>query len=121
MFTHSKTLPEHRKPLDKFNDNLAVIRILKQLETENRTATPTEQEQLAKYVGWGGLSKYLENESNLEELSRFLNPVEIQSIKESTLTAFYTPPVVIKAMYHCLENLGFKTGNILDIKTPRLI
>lgn len=107
-------VPEHRKPLDKFNDNLAVIRILKQLETENRTATPTEQEQLAKYVGWGGLSKYLENESNLEELSRFLNPVEIQSIKESTLTAFYTPPVVIKAMYQCLENLGFKTGNILE-------
>lgn len=102
-------------PLDRFYNNLAAIKLLGDLESTNALATPTEQEVLAKYVGWGGLADYFdERNSHYEELKAQLTEEEYTSARESTLTAFYTPPVVIRAMYQTLENLGFKTGNILE-------
>ena len=102
-------------PLDRFYNNLAAIKLLGDLESTNALATPEEQAVLAKYVGWGGLADYFdERNSHYEELKARLTEEEYASARESTLTAFYTPPVVIRTMYQTLENLGFKTGNILE-------
>ncbi len=104
---------------EQFHRNIEAIKVLKLCEQENRLATPEEQEVLSDYAGWGGLSDaFDENRSNwsaeYEELKELLTDNEYKNARASTLTAFYTPPIVIKAMYKVLENLGFKNGNILD-------
>lgn len=109
-------------PSQRYANNMVAIRLLKQLEAENRPATPEEQEVLAKYVGWGGLADCFDpKHSRYEELKGLLSETEYAAARESTLTAFYTPPVVIRSIYAVLEQMGFSQGNILDIKTPRLI
>ena len=106
-------------PKNRFNNNIEAIKILKKCEEENRLATKEEQDILSKYVGWGGLSMAFE-ENNLSWsnehhiLKNILDESEYNQAQESTLTAFYTPPIVIKAMYKALENMGLKTGNILE-------
>ena len=104
---------------EKFQNNMAAIRLLHDLQIENRLATPEEQETLAKYVGWGGLSMAFDSnnaawENEYKELKSALSDEEYHAAMESTLTAFYTPPVVIKAMYEALDRLGFSQGNILE-------
>ena len=104
---------------EKFKNNIAAIQTLHDLEIENRLATPEEQEILAKYVGWGGLSMAFDENNaawadEFTELYGNLSPEEYRAAMESTLTAFYTPPVVIKAMYEVLDRLGFSQGNILE-------
>lgn len=100
---------------ERFQNNIKAIRLLKILESENRLATQEEQEILSKYVGWGGLDKYFEpTHSRYNELRECLTDDEFTSASASTLTAFYTPPVVIRAMYKILDNLGFENGNILE-------
>ena len=102
-------------PGERFNNNVRAIRLLKKLEEENRFATPDEQDVLAKYVGWGGLADcFDERHSKYAELKNLLTDDEYEAARESTLTAFYTPPVVIRAMYQALENMNFKTGNVLE-------
>ncbi len=104
---------------EKFRRNLAAIHTLHDLEIENRLATPEEQEILARYVGWGGLPQAFD-QNNAEwaneyrELKGVLSDEEYRAAMESTLTAFYTPPVVIKAMYEVLDRLGFSQGNLLE-------
>ena len=104
---------------EKFQNNLAAIHLLHKLQEEDRLATPDEQEILSKYVGWGGLSMAFDEQNaswanEYAELKAALNPAEYMAAMESTLTAFYTPPVVIKAMYGILDKLGFSQGNILE-------
>lgn len=102
-------------PLERFNNNVNAIRLLHTLESENRLATPNEQDILAEYVGWGGLPQFFEEtNAHYAELKALLTEDEYTAARESTLTAFYTPPVVIRAMYKGLSNLGFQTGNILE-------
>lgn len=106
-------------PREKFNNNVEAIRVLKKCEEENRFATPQEQEILSKYVGWGGLPQaFDEKDSSWSNeysiLKNLLDEKEYSQARESTLTAFYTPPVVIWSMYKALENMGLKTGNILE-------
>ena len=102
-------------PSVRYANNVAAIRLLKQLEAEQRLATPQEQEVLAQYVGWGGLAdSFDERNSHYLELKELLDENEYTAARESTLTAFYTPPVVIRAMYQALENMGFKSGNLLE-------
>ena len=103
----------------RFRRNTEAIHVLKQCEEGNRFATPEEQQLLAQYVGWGGiLEAFDENnaawQSEYNELSQLLSDEEYQSARESTLTAFYTPPVVISAIYKVMEQMGFKDGNILE-------
>lgn len=104
---------------EKFRNNMAAINLLHELEVENRLATPEEQEVLSRYVGWGGLSMAFDEHNatwaeEFKELYASLSPEEYRAAMESTLTAFYTPPVVIKAMYDALDRLGFSQGNILE-------
>lgn len=104
---------------EKFRNNMAAINLLHELEIENRLATPEEQEVLSRYVGWGGLSMAFDEHNaawaeEFKELYASLSPEEYHAAMESTLTAFYTPPVVIKAMYDVLDRLGFSQGNILE-------
>jgi N12 class adenine-specific DNA methylase len=102
-------------PLHRYERNIMAIQLLHKLEEERRLATPTEQSILVDYVGWGGLADFFdERNSRYEELKALLTEDEYASARESTLTAFYTPPVVIRAMYQALDNLGFKTGNLLE-------
>ena len=104
---------------EKFRNNMAAINLLHELEIENRLAIPEEQEVLSRYVGWGGLSMAFDEHNaawaeEFKELYASLSPEEYRAAMESTLTAFYTPPVVIKAMYDALDRLGFSQGNILE-------
>lgn len=104
---------------EKFRGNMAAVNLLHELQLENRLATPEEQETLSKYVGWGGLSMAFDENNaawanEFTELYASLSPEEYRAAKESTLTAFYTPPVVIKAMYEALDRLGFTQGSILE-------
>ena len=104
---------------EKFRNNMAAINLLHELEIENRLATPEEQEVLSRYVGWGGLSMAFDEHNTawaeeFKELYASLSPEEYRAAMESTLTAFYTPLVVIKAMYDALDRLGFSQGNILE-------
>jgi N12 class adenine-specific DNA methylase len=104
---------------EKFSNNLASIKLLKQLESECRYATPAEQEILSKYVGFGGLSQAFDEKNGswaneYMQLKALLDESEYTAARESTLTAFYTAPVVIRAMYKAMENMGFKNGNILE-------
>ena len=102
-------------PGERFNNNVRAIRLLKRLEAEDRLATPEEQEVLAQYVGWGGLADcFDERHSKYAELKALLTEEEYTAARESTLTAFYTPPVVIRSIYQALTNMGFKTGNLLE-------
>lgn len=108
-----------QSPKEKLADNLAALRLLKTIETENRLATSSEQEILAKYVGWGGLSEVFNEEGSKfnqekEELKTLLSEEEYASARESVLTAYYTDPLIIKEMYHSLERFGFSSGRILD-------
>ena len=102
-------------PSERYQNNIAAIRLLKQLESEDRLATPEEQEILSRYVGWGGLADcFEETNRNYLELKNLLTQEEYEAARESTLTAFYTPPVVIRSMYQALEQMGFETGNVLE-------
>lgn len=102
-------------PSQRYANNMAAIRLLKQLEAENRPATSEEQEGLAKYVGWGGLADCFDpKHSRYEELKRLLSETEYAAARESTLTAFYTPPVVIRSIYAALGQMGFRQGNVLE-------
>ena len=103
----------------RFRRNVEAIRILKECEFDNRFATPEEQQVLAQYVGWGGIPEAFDENNTawadeFTELYGLLSPEEYQSARESTLTAFYTPPVVISAIYKAMEQMGFKEGNILE-------
>ena len=104
---------------EKFRNNMAAIRLLHELQIESRLATPDEQEVLSKYVGWGGLSMAFDEHnaawvSEYQELKAELSEAEYRAAMESTLTAFYTPPVVIKGMYEALDRLGYAKGTILE-------
>ena len=102
-------------PSQRYANNVAAIRLLKQLEAENRAATPEEQAVLAKYVGWGGLADCFDpKHSRYEELKGLLSETEYAAAQESTLTAFYTPPVVIRSIYVALGQMGFRQGNVLE-------
>ena len=103
----------------RFRRNVEAIRVLKECEFDNRFATPEEQQVLAQYVGWGGIPEAFDEnnaawEDEFFELSGLLSPEEYASARESTLTAFYTPPVVISAIYKTMAQMGFKEGNILE-------
>lgn len=104
---------------ERFRRNIMAIQLLKKCQEENRFATPEEQIVLSKYVGWGGLSEaFDENNSawatEYLELSSVLTPEEYASARESTLTAFYTPPEVVTAIYKAMEQMGFQEGNLLE-------
>lgn len=102
-------------PLERYYNNINAIRLLKKLNSEHRLATPTEQVILSQYVGWGGLPQFFEqSNSHYNELKDLLSDSEYTSARESTLTAFYTPPTVISAVYKVLENMNFKNGNLLE-------
>ncbi len=102
-------------PLERFQRNLDAIRTLKTVETENRTATAEEQTVLAQYVGWGGLADFFDEKNpRYAELKELLTDAEYAAARESTLTAFYTPPVVIRGIYAALGRMGFTQGNILE-------
>ncbi len=104
---------------ERFRRNMEAIRTLKECEQGNRFAIPDEQKILSRYVGWGGIPEaFDENNSawadEFRELYSALSPDEYSAARESTLTAFYTPPTVIKAVYEAMEQLGFREGNILE-------
>ncbi len=106
-------------PKEKFKRNIEVIKVLKQCEAENRLATTEEQEILSKYVGWGGLPDcFDESKDNwhteYEQLKEILTEDEYKDARSSTLTAFYTPPIVIKSIYKALQNMGLQEANILE-------
>lgn len=102
-------------PKERIEANLLAIRTLQELETEQRPATESEQEILAEYVGWGGLKQVFETSSSYyDEVKELLSPEEYAAARESTLTAFYTPPAVIRAVYQELERIGITSGEILE-------
>ncbi len=102
-------------PLERFQRNLDAIRTLKAVEAENRTATAEEQAVLAQYVGWGGLADFFDEKNpRYAELKELLTDAEYAAARKSTLTAFYTPPVVIRGIYAALGQMGFTQGNILE-------
>ena len=102
-------------PLERFQRNLDAIRTLKTVETENRSATAEEQAVLAQYVGWGGLADFFDEKNpRYAELKELLTDAEYAAARESTLTAFYTPPVVIRGIYAALGQMGFTQGTILE-------
>ena len=104
---------------ERFHRNYAAITVLKRCEQENCFATPEEQVILSKYVGWGGIPEVFDERAGAWQteyamLKNILTPEEYESARESTLTAFYTPPTVINAVYKAMEQLGFREGNILE-------
>ncbi len=102
-------------PSQRYENNVTAIRLLHEIESESRHATPEEQEILARYVGWGGLADCFDpKHSKYGELKALMTDAEYTSARESTLTAFYTPPVVIRSVYQVLERMGFSQGNILE-------
>ncbi|BAK98618.1 putative helicase [Oscillibacter valericigenes Sjm18-20] len=102
-------------PSERYANNVAAIRLLEKMDKEGYPATAEEQEVLAKYVGWGGLADCFDpKDSRYEELKSLLSEAEYASARESTLTAFYTPPVVIRSIYQALTDMGFAQGNILE-------
>ena len=102
-------------PLERFQRNLDAIRTLKTVEAENRAATAEEQAVLAQYVGWGGLADFFDEKNpRYSELKDLLTDAEYAAARESTLTAFFTPPVVIRGIYAALGQMGFTQGNILE-------
>ena len=106
-------------PKERYKNNIAAIRLLFSLEEQKRNATKEEQDILSKYVGWGGLADVFDNSKSnwtneYHELKKLLSEEEYTKARESTLTAFYTPPAVIESIYKVLNQLGFKYGNILE-------
>ena len=106
-------------PKQKFRRNVEAIQILKQCNEENRYATQEEQQILAEYVGWGGLADAFDPQNDgwseeYKELKSLLTEKEYSEARQSTLTAFYTPPVVISSIYKALEKMGLEKGNILE-------
>lgn len=106
-------------PKEKFRKNIEAIKVLKKCNEENRYATPEEQEKLSEYVGWGGLADAFDPNKNnwsdeYKELKEILTEKEYNEARESTLTAFYTPPIVISSIYKALENMGLERGNLLE-------
>ena len=102
-------------PGERYANNIAAIHLLQKLETEGRSAVPEEQAVLANYVGWGGLAECFEPQNrHYNELKELLSDAEYASARESTLTAFFTPPVVIRAIYQALVNMGITQGNLLE-------
>ena len=104
---------------EKFQRNIEAIKILQKCEKENRYATVEEQSILGKYIGWGGIPEAFDSRNSAwteeyEELKSLLTEKEYKEARESTLTAFYTPPIIMKAMYKALENMGLQRGNILE-------
>ncbi len=104
---------------ERFHRNYAAITVLKKCQQENRFATPDEQKILSRYVGWGGIPEAFDERAGAWHteyamLKNILTPEEYESARESTLTAFYTPPTVIKAVYKAMEQMGFREGNILE-------
>ena len=107
---------------EKHAANVAAIRTLQRVEQENRLATPEEQETLSRYVGWGGLADcFDEKHSRYAELKALLTEEEYAAARASSLTAFYTPPVLIDAIYQALAQMGLESGNLLEIILPSLI
>ena len=105
----------HGTPGEKFAANVRAIRCLKRIEAEERLATPEEQEILSRYVGWGGLPQcFEETHSKYAELKSLLDEDEYAAARASSLTAFYTPPVVIRGIYKALSQMGFQQGNLLE-------
>ena len=102
------------KPSIRYLHNIQAIKLLNEIEQQKRFATKEEQSVLAEYVGWGGLSESFNREDRVKELQELLSPEDFKSAKASSLTAFYTPPYIIKGMYGVLEEMGFTKGNILD-------
>ncbi|MCI5655048.1 MAG: LPD25 domain-containing protein [Candidatus Pseudoruminococcus sp.] len=104
-----------RKPLEKYQDNITAIKTLKQLEAENRNATPEEQEILSKYTGWGGMAKVFElGNSHYDEVKGLLTNDEYAAARKSAMSAFYTSPVIIKEIYSKLSDMGFSKGKLLE-------
>lgn len=104
-----------RKPLEKYQDNIAAIKTLKHLEAENRNATPEEQEILSKYTGWGGMAKVFElGNSHYDEVKGLLTNDEYAAARKSAISAFYTSPVIIKEIYSKLSDMGFSKGKLLE-------
>ena len=102
-------------PSERYANNVAAIRLLHEIESENRSATGSEQRVLAQYVGWGGLADcFDEKHSKYGELKALLSDAEYAAARESTLTAFYTPPVVVRSIYQALTGMGFAQGNVLE-------
>ena len=110
---------DYGTPKERYKNNIEAIKTLKQIENENRLATKEEQEILSKYVGWGGLADVFDDrkdswKNEYLELKNLLDEDEYKDARASTLTSFYTPPIVIEAIYKALKNMGFETGNILE-------
>ena len=104
-------------PRERYKNNVEAIKLLKQIESENRLATKEEQDILSKYVGWGGLADAFDETkwtNEYKELKELLTNEEYSNAKESVLTAFYTPPIVINSIYKAIQNMGFEKGNILE-------
>ena len=113
-------------PKAKYQANVAAIKLLKYLEETTGQATPAQQEVLSRYVGWGGVADAFDPDkpawdAEYSELKELLTPEEYAAARASTLNAHYTSPTVIRAIYEAVEQMGFRTGNILDKTTPRLI
>ena len=118
-FNEAETIGKGFAPKEKFRQNIEAIRTLEKIESEHRTATPEEQEILAKYVGWGGLADAFDSSKanwadEYQELKSLLSPEEYASARESTLNAHYTSPVIIQAIYDAVGKMGFTKGNVLD-------
>ena len=120
---HTFDLASHKVPeagkKERFRRNVEAINVLKECELENRFATPEEQKILSQYVGWGGIPEAFDENNpswadEFKELYTVLSPDEYESARASTLTAFYTPPVVISSIYKAMEQMGFREGNILE-------
>lgn len=104
-------------PRERYKNNVEAIKTLKKIESENRLASKEEQEILSKYVGWGGLADAFDESkwtNEYKELKELLNDEEYNNAKESVLTAFYTPPIVINSIYKAIQNMGFEQGNVLE-------
>lgn len=118
-FNEAESAGKGFAPKEKFRQNVEAIRTLEKIEGEHRTATPEEQEILAKYVGWGGLADAFDSfkanwADEYQELKSLLSPEEYASARESTLNAHYTSPVIIQAIYDAVGEMGFTKGNVLD-------
>lgn len=118
-FNEAESTGKGFAPKEKFRQNVEAIRTLEKIEGERRTATPEEQEILAKYVGWGGLADAFDSSkanwaNEYQELKNLLSPEEYASARESTLNAHYTSPVIIQAIYDAVGKMGFTRGNVLD-------
>ena len=119
LMVKSGNISDEEMLKEKYKNNVEAIRLLKLCEKQNRYATPEEQKILSKYVGWGGLKSVFEEQNDnwsneYVELKELLTEEEYKNARQSSLTAYYTPPVVIRNIYKALQNMGLKQGNILE-------